>query len=44
MRLFYSNKSNSNLVDFTDSGYLIDPHKPRSQTSYIFTCGGTAIS
>ncbi|KAL0533448.1 hypothetical protein IC582_030288 [Cucumis melo] len=26
------------------AGYLSDPHKARSQTGYLFTCGGTAIS
>ena len=42
--LFYSNKSNFDLVGYADSGYLSDPHKARSQTGYLFTCGGTAIS
>ena len=42
MSLFYSNKSNFDLVGY--AGYLSDPHKARSQTSYLFTCGGTAIS
>ncbi|XP_048599577.1 secreted RxLR effector protein 161-like [Brassica napus] len=27
-----------------DAGYLSDPHKARSQTGYVFTIGGTAIS
>ena len=44
MGLFYSNKSNFDLVGYADAGYLSDPHKARSQTSYLFTCGGTAIS
>ena len=44
MRLFDSNKSNFNLVGFADSWYLSDSHKVRSQTSYLFTYGGTAIS
>ena len=44
MGLFYSNKSNFDLVGYADSGYLSDPHKARSQTGYLFTCGGTAIS
>ncbi|KAL0560271.1 hypothetical protein IC582_000671 [Cucumis melo] len=42
--LFYSNKSNFNLVGFADSGYLFDSHKTRSRTGYLFTYGGTAIS
>ncbi|KAL0558720.1 hypothetical protein IC582_003302 [Cucumis melo] len=44
MGLFYSNKSNFDLVGYADAGYLSDPHKARSQTSYLFTCGGTVIS
>ncbi|CAL2247904.1 unnamed protein product [Prunus armeniaca] len=46
MGLFYSNEpSNSpNLIGYADSGYLSDPHKGRSQTGYMFTCGNTAIS
>ncbi|KAL4016718.1 hypothetical protein IC575_024375 [Cucumis melo] len=44
MDLFYSNKSNFDLVGYVDAGYLSDPHKSRSQTGYLFTCGGTAIS
>ncbi|XP_048605520.1 secreted RxLR effector protein 161-like [Brassica napus] len=27
-----------------DDGYMSDPHNARSQTGYVFTCGGTAIS
>ena len=42
--LFYPNKSRPELVGYADAGYLSDPHKARSQTGYIFTCGGTAIS
>ncbi|KAL4032173.1 hypothetical protein IC575_005238 [Cucumis melo] len=44
MSLFYSNKSNFDLVGYADAGYLSDPHKARSQTGYLFTCGGTVIS
>ncbi|KAF3643500.1 hypothetical protein FXO37_21973 [Capsicum annuum] len=32
------------LVGYADAGYLSDPHKVRSQTGYVFICGGTAIS
>nr|XP_033511319.1 secreted RxLR effector protein 161-like [Nicotiana tomentosiformis] len=32
------------LVGYADTGYLSDPHKARSQTGYVFTCGGTIIS
>ena len=44
MRLFYLNESKKGLVGYTDVGHLSDPHKARSQTGYVFTCGGTAIS
>ena len=40
--LFYS--KDSTLKGYVDSGYLSDPHKARSQTGYVFTCGNTAIS
>ena len=43
MGLFYCG-SNSQLIGHADAGYLSDPHKGRSQTSYLFTYGGTAIS
>ena len=44
MGLFFSNVSKSDLIGYTDAGYLSDPHNGRSQTGYLFTCGGTAIS
>ena len=44
MRLFDLNKPNFNLVGFTYSGCLCDPHKDRSQTDYLFICGETVIS
>uniref|UniRef100_A0A2N9I5S5 Reverse transcriptase Ty1/copia-type domain-containing protein n=1 Tax=Fagus sylvatica TaxID=28930 RepID=A0A2N9I5S5_FAGSY len=44
MGLFYPNKSNPQLIGYADAGYLSDPHKGRSQTGYLFTCGNTAIS
>ena len=42
--LFYPNNTNGEMVGFADAGYLSDPHKARSQTGYVFTVGGTAIS
>ncbi|XP_056842908.1 secreted RxLR effector protein 161-like [Raphanus sativus] len=42
--LFYTNKNKDGLVGFADSGYLSDPHDSGSQTGYVFTHGGTAIS
>jgi hypothetical protein len=44
MRLFYPKGSNSQLVGYADAGFLPDPHKGRSQTGYLFTCGSAAIS
>ena len=34
----------SNLVGYTDAGYLSDSHNARSQTGFVFLHGGTAIS
>ena len=31
------------LLSYADAGYLLDSHKARSQTGYIFTYGNTAI-
>ena len=44
MGLFYSNKSKEKLLGYADAGYLLDPHKSRSQTGYVFNYNGTAIS
>ncbi|KAL0338488.1 UNVERIFIED_CONTAM: Secreted RxLR effector protein [Sesamum angustifolium] len=44
MGLFYSKVSNYDLVGYVDAGYLSDPYNGRSQTGYLFLCGGTAIS
>ena len=44
MSLFYSNKSNFDLVGYADACYLSDLHKARSQTGCMFTCGETTIS
>lgn len=42
--LFYAKNAKQALVGYADAGYLSDPHKARSQTGYVFTYGGTAIS
>ena len=42
--LFYPNDSKIDLISYTDAGYLSDHHNGRSQTGYLFTCGGTTIS
>jgi hypothetical protein len=44
MGLFYPRGSNLQLVGYAYAGFLSDPHKGRSQTGYLFTCGCTAIS
>ncbi|BBH05089.1 Disease resistance protein CC-NBS-LRR class family [Prunus dulcis] len=46
MGLFYSSESTNaqSIIGYADAGYLSDPHQGRSQTGYVFTCGGTAIS
>ncbi|KAL0824549.1 hypothetical protein Bca101_048226 [Brassica carinata] len=42
--LYYTNHNKDGLVGFADAGYLSDPHHARSQTGYVFTHRGTAIS
>ncbi|KAM2245772.1 hypothetical protein TB2_006716 [Malus domestica] len=55
LRLFYPYRSlsdaalsasrvDSRLVGYADTGYLSDPYKAHSQTGYVFTVEGTAIS
>ena len=44
MGLYYSNLSKSELIGYGNEGYLSDPHKTQSQTDYLFTYEGTAIS
>ena len=44
MDLLYSNKSKEKQLGYADAGYLLDPHKARSQTGYVFNYNGTAIS
>ncbi|KAJ9561443.1 hypothetical protein OSB04_006603 [Centaurea solstitialis] len=42
--LYFANLSKGSLYGFADAGYLSDPHTGRSQSGYVFTMGGTAIS
>ena len=42
--LFYTNENKLDLIGYADAGFRSDPHVGRSQTGYLFTCGGTAIS
>ena len=44
MRLFYSKESKQQLLGYANIGYLLDPHKARSQTGYVYSCNGDAIS
>lgn len=41
--LFYPNNTKPILIGYADASYLSDPHKRRSQTGYVLTCGGTTI-
>ena len=31
-------------MGYVDAGYMSDPHNARSQTGFVFLCGGTTIS
>ena len=42
--LLYTRNQDMTLVGYSDAGYMFDPHNARSQTSYVFLCGGTTIS
>jgi len=42
--LFYPKGSNPQLIGYANADYLSGPHKSRSQTGYLFTCGNTTIS
>jgi hypothetical protein len=42
--LFYSRSQDSNLIGYTNAGYLSDPHNGRSQTGFVFLQGSTTIS
>src|SRR3954469_3001984 len=42
--LSYRRNQDLSLVGYADVGYLSDPHTSKSQTGYVFLCGGTAVS
>ncbi|XP_074357175.1 secreted RxLR effector protein 161-like [Apium graveolens] len=42
--LFFPKNSTSQLIGYADAGYLSDPHFGKSQTGYVFTYCGAAIS
>ena len=44
MSIFYSKESKQQLLGYANVGYLLDPHKGRSQIGYMFNCNGTTIS
>jgi len=44
MSLFYSNDTNYEFVGYADARFLSNPHRGRSQTGYLFTCGKSIIS
>ena len=44
MGLFYPKENKTDLIGYADARFRSDPHVGRSQTGYLFTCGGTAIS
>jgi hypothetical protein len=42
--LFYKRGPNSDIIGYTDAGYLSDPYNGRSQTGFVFLHNGTTIS
>nr|AAS79613.1 putative copia-like polyprotein [Ipomoea trifida] len=42
--LYFENNQDITLMGYSDAGYMSDPHNAKSQTGYVFLCGGTAIS
>ena len=42
--LFFRKNQDLTMVGYTDDGYLSDPHSAKSQTGFVFLCGGTTIS
>jgi hypothetical protein len=41
---FFQRNQDPTMIGYTDAGYLSDPYNGRSQTSFVFLYGGTAIS
>jgi hypothetical protein len=41
--LFYQFNEDKSMIEYTDAGYLSDPHNARSQTGFVFLHGGTTI-
>jgi hypothetical protein len=44
LRLWFPKGGNLTMVGYVDAGYMSDPHNARSQTGFVFPCGGAVIS
>ena len=42
--LFYKKGASPELIGYADAGFRSDPHSEKSQSVFVFTFGGTAIS
>ena len=42
--LFFKRGPNPDMVGYTDTGYLSNPHNGRSQIGFVFLHNGTTIS
>jgi hypothetical protein len=42
--LWFLKRGDLTMVGYVDVGYMSDPNNARSQTSFVFLCGGAAIS
>jgi len=41
--LWFPKNQAPTMVGYVDTGYMSDPHNARSQTGFVFLCGGAAI-
>jgi hypothetical protein len=41
--LWFPKRGDLTMVVYVDAGYMSDPHNARSQTGFVFLCGGAAI-
>jgi hypothetical protein len=42
--LWFPKMGDRSMVGYADAGYVFYPHNVRSQTGFVFLCGGAAIS
>jgi len=42
--LWFLKNQTPTMIGYVDAGYMSDPHNARSQTGFVFLCGGAAIS